>query len=184
LACCLHLAAPSPSEADGMDILRENTCHSQDHGIRHHLPSVRTVSGMPDELCTNLLRRTIHIGGPPFLCRANRPYLRFGRTRSNGVPSTHVQPLLSFIADSSAGVNVFGPVSCSRQLPSRAIASKLAGPCFWAGNADRSAWSPTTTSSRPLRDQCFRGQDGRFEFRCVRPAPTSAAPCLCGPVSV
>ena len=66
----------------------------------------------------------------------------------------------------------------------RAIASKLAGPCFWAGNADRSAWSPTTTSSRPLRDQCFRGQDGRFEFRCVRPAPTSAAPCLCGPVSV
>jgi len=51
----------------------------------------------------------------------------------------------------------------------RAIASKLAGPCFWAGNADRSAWSPTTTSSRPLRDQCFRGQDGRFEFRCVRP---------------
>jgi len=52
----------------------------------------------------------------------------------------------------------------------RAIASKLAGPCFWAGNADRSAWSPTTTSSRPLRDQCFRGQDGRFEFRCVRPA--------------
>ena len=68
---------------------------------------------------------------------------------------------------------------CVRPGPiRRAIASKLADPYLLCRNADRSACPTVAVSGEPMHDHRFRGQEARFQFRCVRPGPIRIWSCI------